>query len=142
MKIAPMNKDKGGEKILDYSILNHKGFNSFEEKIKRIKVHKPYDKILKTSFKKNPNGFLEILEKGAIFEEFVDSEIINAFFRELHSDIIIRVYKKRIYIIEFQSSRLKLEDILRFGLYMASIAHQEKKGHTSLCCFKRADKEG
>ena len=127
MKIAPMNKDKGGEKILDYSILNHKGFNSFEEKIKRIKVHKPYDKILKTSFKKNPNGFLEILEKGAIFEEFVDSEIINAFFRELHSDIIIRVYKKRIYIIEFQSSRLKLEDILRFGLYMASIAHQEKK---------------
>lgn len=67
------------------------------------------------------------MEKGAIFEEFVDSEIINAFFRELHSDIIIRVYKKRIYIIEFQNSRLRRDDILRFGLYMASIAHQEKK---------------
>ena len=27
-----MNKYEGGEKILDYSILNHKGFNSFEGK--------------------------------------------------------------------------------------------------------------
>lgn len=117
MKIAPMNKYEGGEKILDYSILNHKGFNSFEEKIKKIKVHKPYDKIFKTSFKKNPNGFIKILKKGAEFKEFIDSEIINVLYMELHSDIIIRTCADGIFIVEFQNSTLRLDDILRFGVY-------------------------
>ena len=133
---------KGGEIILNYSILNHVGYNSFEDKIKNIKVPKPYVKIFKTIFKNNPDGFLNILEKGLEFEEFMDSEIINAFYRELHSDIIIRVFKKGIFIIEFQSTKLKQDDILRFGLYMASIVHREKEDvHLYVVSTKKQKKD-
>lgn len=103
------------------------GFKSLEEKIKKEKIHKPYDKIFKTIFKKNPNGFFIMLKIPGEFKGFMDSEIINYFYQELHVDIIIKNFENMICIIEFQSTKLSLDDITRFGNYMASLVHKEKK---------------
>ena len=91
------------------------------------KFHKPYDKIFKTVFKNNPNGFFLVLKIPGKFKGFYDSEIINYFYQELHADIIIKNFKNGICIIEFQSTKLSLDDITRFGNYMASLVHKEKK---------------
>ena len=112
--------------MLDYTILNHTGYESFEDKLKELKIAKPYDKIFKTIFKQNPNGFLIVLKIQAEFKEFKDSEIINYFYQELHADIVIKTYKKGIYIIEFQSTKITLDDLTRFGQYMASLVHKHK----------------
>lgn len=94
--------------------------------MKVFKIHRPYDKIFKTILKRNPKGSLIALKIPANFEGFLDSEIINYFYQELHVDIIIKSYEDGIYIIEFQSTKLKLDDITRFGNYMGSIVQKYK----------------
>lgn len=94
--------------------------------MKAFKIHRPYDKIFKTILKRNPKGSLIALKIPANFEGFLDSEIINYFYQELHVDIIIKSYEDGIYIIEFQSTKLNLDDITRFGNYMGSIVQKYK----------------
>lgn len=56
----------------------------------------------------------------------MDSEIINYFYQELHVDIIIKTELDEIFIIEFQSTKLTLDDITRFGNYMGSLVQKYK----------------
>ena len=121
-----MRKVNGGENILNYTILDHKGYKSFEDKMKKFEMHKPYDKIFKTILKQNPKGFLIVFKIPARFEGFIDSEIINYFYQELHVDILMKAYGDGIYVIEFQSTKLTLDDITRFGNYMGSLVHKYK----------------
>ena len=102
------------------------GYKSFEDKMKRFKLHKPYDKIFKTILKQNPKGSLIVFKIPAKFEGFLDSEIINYLYQELHVDIIMKTCEDGIYVIEFQSSKLTLDDITRFGNYMGSLVHKYK----------------
>lgn len=65
-----MRKVNGGENILNYTILDHKGYKSFEDKMKKFEMHKPYDKIFKTILKQNPKGFLIVFK---ILQDLKDS---------------------------------------------------------------------
>lgn len=94
--------------------------------MKKFKIHKPYDKIFKTILKQNPKGSLTVLKIPAKFKGFLDSEIINYFYQELHVDIIIKTELDEIFIIEFQSTKLTLDDITRFGNYMGSLVQKYK----------------
>ncbi len=94
--------------------------------IKNDRISNVHDKILKFIAQNNIEAFLKVFGFDDVeFKKFLSVEITDYTLHQSYCDIVLLTTDDKIYIIEFQSTKPKKEDKIRFGDYQTSLHRRE-----------------